>query len=588
MRTPTLLLALLPLLLPATALGWVQSTSSKGAPIHWEEPCVGVYWNEDGSDNVEGDADLKAFQLSMDAWNKVQCSTAELQYAGLTNSTVTDYEHEDPPYSLVVFREKNWPYAQRPVAFTSVTYNPNTGVVVDADIEVNGEDFHFTTNPQLNGNAIDIQNTLTHELGHVLGFDHSADSDSTMFFQTVAGETGMRTLSQDDEEGLCTLYPAEEFATCTPLEEAYFDVTVTPQDQTSDGGCSASSSSSGLGTILALGLLAALGGGLLWLRGRGRGRAAVRLLSVMGLLFASVAPLLSPASASAWVQYLSKKGYPVHWPVGTCDVYFSVQNGTLPGVPEGMEFSAIQDAFNAWNASSCGPVKFRLRDTLLLDAVIDAEDGINVIAFLSKKWTDPREYVALTTLTYYSDNGEMYDADIAFNDYFFDFSDCENISTVEAINKVDYRFTVLHEVGHLYGLDHSADPTALLYSSGSPYCDQTLPTALSQDDIDGTCAIYGGEEYTNAACKLPEEPSPEVMSDFVEQPDGQASDLDASEVVNPDADEKKPDSPCCHSGLGIPSSPWPLLGALFLLISLAVRARFRTVRRQRLRSGVCG
>ena len=68
------------------------------------------------------------------------------------------------------------------------------------------------------------------------------------------------------------------------------------------------------------------------------------------------------------------------------------------------------------------------------------------------------------------------------------------------INSANYRFSVdgepsggerdlgsvlLHEVGHFLGLSHSGDRSAVMYAY---YAAQMA--ALTQDDIDGICAIY--------------------------------------------------------------------------------------------------
>jgi Matrixin/Carboxypeptidase regulatory-like domain len=55
-------------------------------------------------------------------------------------------------------------------------------------------------------NAIDIQATLTHELGHALGLKHSAIAAATMFPFVVEGETLKRRPEWDDIAGVRALY----------------------------------------------------------------------------------------------------------------------------------------------------------------------------------------------------------------------------------------------------------------------------------------------------------------------------------------------------------------------------------------------
>ncbi len=141
------------------------------------------------------------------------------------------------------------------IALTTVTYASSTGQIFDADMELYGWDgtagplnsstnvlgnldgWYFTCvdspagpgaapatcsaadqNPpavctcatygQSNCIFMDVQNTVTHELGHVLGLDHSNVASATMSATASPGETGKRTLDQDDMDGICSAYPA--------------------------------------------------------------------------------------------------------------------------------------------------------------------------------------------------------------------------------------------------------------------------------------------------------------------------------------------------------------------------------------------
>ncbi|MEZ6020564.1 MAG: matrixin family metalloprotease [Planctomycetota bacterium] len=56
------------------------------------------------------------------------------------------------------------------VAITPLEFY-TTGRIIDADVLFNGKDFHFTTKQETN--RFDIQDVAAHELGHLLGLDHS-------------------------------------------------------------------------------------------------------------------------------------------------------------------------------------------------------------------------------------------------------------------------------------------------------------------------------------------------------------------------------------------------------------------------------
>lgn len=192
------------------AQAWQQSTSSKGALLHWTDPCQVVYAHVDGSADVDDDTDIVAIQASLETWNAVECSAFTFLWGGVTNMAWAGYSSYGENANIVIFRENNWPYDQRPVAFTSVTYNPVTGVILDADVEMNAEDYTFTAGGQdkLPGD-IDIQNTVTHEAGHIFGLEHSDNFNATMYALSNFGETLKSTLEKDDEDGICTIYPVE-------------------------------------------------------------------------------------------------------------------------------------------------------------------------------------------------------------------------------------------------------------------------------------------------------------------------------------------------------------------------------------------
>ena len=68
------------------------------------------------------------------------------------------------------------------------------------------EDFTFS-NVGADG-AYDYQSISTHESGHSIGLYHAnSSSELTMFFQTLAGTTYLRSLAKGDVRGLRKRYP---------------------------------------------------------------------------------------------------------------------------------------------------------------------------------------------------------------------------------------------------------------------------------------------------------------------------------------------------------------------------------------------
>ena len=55
--------------------------------------------------------------------------------------------------------------------------------------------------------ALDLQSTLTHELGHALGFHHSDVYEDTMYFSLIPGDLSKRSLTHRDRARVRHAYP---------------------------------------------------------------------------------------------------------------------------------------------------------------------------------------------------------------------------------------------------------------------------------------------------------------------------------------------------------------------------------------------
>jgi hypothetical protein len=197
------------------------------------------------------------------------------------------FDHE----STISFRTSSWDapaYPQSALALTTVW--TSSGRIIETDTEVNAVDprFHWAVLPDdpavamLSGDD-DLQNALTHEIGHVLGLAHpcylgappdppgvdnygqpvlgcsdpklpAAVLAATMFPTAAPGNIGERSLSPDEVMALQDLYPAGR----APMVEG-------PGPPGPSGGCSLAGASrrdpspSGGAAVFAIGVAIAIG-----------------------------------------------------------------------------------------------------------------------------------------------------------------------------------------------------------------------------------------------------------------------------------------------------------------------------------------
>ena len=111
------------------------------------------------------------------------------------------------------------------LAVTLSSFNSVTGEINYADIYFNAENLDWAVVENEDDlSFIDVQNISTHEVGHMLGLDHSSVSffesdpdlfEATMFYASGRGETSRREPKIDDERGIRSLYPASPTAAPT-------------------------------------------------------------------------------------------------------------------------------------------------------------------------------------------------------------------------------------------------------------------------------------------------------------------------------------------------------------------------------------
>ncbi len=209
--TTAALLALL-----ATGAVWAHVRlihPSTGAPLYWTNPSqVGIVIQSAGSDDLPDGSHETALRGAIREWNRAQGTSAVLvEDTSPSQQARVDWASDD--IHLILFDENNssgyFPPGSSTVALTPVWFYSD-GRIVDADVLFNGSSFQFTTSGQ--AGRFDVQDVATHELGHLLGLDHTGWAGGTMFPYVDPTVILHRSLSTDEVHGLRAAYPAGGFA----------------------------------------------------------------------------------------------------------------------------------------------------------------------------------------------------------------------------------------------------------------------------------------------------------------------------------------------------------------------------------------
>lgn len=182
------------------------------------------------SAKTPGDKGRAAVSAAFASWQAVAASCSDVQYTEITSGT---------PQLFVIWRERTcdaaapandpcftdgscadtyncWPGDSATLAVTHIAYSRSTGALKSAEVQLDAASFVFTNvdappcptdKPASDCVATDIQNTLTHELGHAIGLDHTTAKGSTMSPTAPIGETSKRTIDMGTAQGFCTIYP---------------------------------------------------------------------------------------------------------------------------------------------------------------------------------------------------------------------------------------------------------------------------------------------------------------------------------------------------------------------------------------------
>jgi MYXO-CTERM domain-containing protein len=186
-----------------------------GHPLHWREKCLSFGAQEDGSPlrGISYATADQVFRAAFSAWTHANCGGKPPSFRiwDLGPIVCAEPEFNDllPNANVWIFRDHDWPYEHESetLALTTVLFEKSTGVILDADVEINSLQVDLSTS-EVNVRK-DLQAIATHEAGHFLGLSHTNVTHATMSAEYVRGDLDYRSLHEDDIAGICAIYPPD-------------------------------------------------------------------------------------------------------------------------------------------------------------------------------------------------------------------------------------------------------------------------------------------------------------------------------------------------------------------------------------------
>ncbi len=185
-----------------SAHAYKQIVTNTGKTAKWPKLPITWFYNPNGFTQISQQQMITVMQNAFQQWASPTCTSFRANYGGLSQSLWSQFDGNN-----VLVWNSTIPSAQFPTALALMVpnINPTTGDFLDADIIFNSS-YQWSTQPV--GQQFDVIGTITHEIGHVVGLDHTNVTDATMFPTAAPGLCPCRTLKQDDINGVCAIYPS--------------------------------------------------------------------------------------------------------------------------------------------------------------------------------------------------------------------------------------------------------------------------------------------------------------------------------------------------------------------------------------------
>src|ERR1044071_7777641 len=189
--------------------------------IHWPKKTIEIALSNSllspGS-NIKPDSDVVgAARRALARWSNLSNINFVVTWSSATSVSPADAGDGVSLLTIADTPENEAFNSESTTGRTRVFFDPETGNIAEADVSINprpraedGTQLQFSTDGT--PGTFDLEATFTHEIGHLLGLDHSSVLSSTMQGrQAYNGTFGLpamteRTLSEDDRQKIRGLY----------------------------------------------------------------------------------------------------------------------------------------------------------------------------------------------------------------------------------------------------------------------------------------------------------------------------------------------------------------------------------------------
>lgn len=245
---------------PGPARAWVPFKTQGGLSLHWLVNPLQYRVAADVPDELDPERVTDVVADAFAAWSALDCHPLPAVSEGyIAGAAFGGADRKNTIVWVTDVADWNARHSATELARTTLFYR-DSGAIVDADIEVNIGGFEFSDDAGCLPGLYDLQATLTHEVGHFLGLDHSQVPGACMSARSDPGDCGKRELASDDEEGFCATYgplpgPAEPGPepVAEPVADGVADATgggdlgaeALVEEGSDGGGCGVSGPASG-------------------------------------------------------------------------------------------------------------------------------------------------------------------------------------------------------------------------------------------------------------------------------------------------------------------------------------------------------